>query len=69
MPVPIPTQVLRAIKAERGLTVSERIWSLSAVVSTIAAAASGYFFESPMPIVLAFGFCAIVVARLEDEPV
>ena len=67
MPVPIPMQVLRAIKAERGLTVSERVWSLSAVVSTIVAAASGYFFESPMPIVLAFGFCAIVVARMEDE--
>ena len=67
MPVPIPTQVLRAIKAERGLTVSERLWSLSAVISTIVAAASGYFCESPMPIVLAFGFCAIVVARMEDD--
>ncbi len=67
MPVPIPSKVLKSIKAEKGLSAEERIWCFSAIVSTLIAAASGYFMSSPMPFVLAFAFCAIVVARMDDE--
>jgi hypothetical protein len=67
MPVPIPTQALRAIKAEKGMSADERVWCLAAVFGTVVGIASGYFMSSPMPLVLAFIFCAIVVARMDDE--
>jgi hypothetical protein len=67
MPVPIPNQVLRAIKAEKGLTLSERAWCVSAGISIAVAAVSGYLLSSPMPVMFAFAFCAIVVAQMEDD--
>ncbi len=67
MPVPIPAKVLRSIKAEHGLSPDERLWSAAAVISAIAACTATYFFGSPLPIVASFAFCAIVVARMEDE--
>ncbi len=67
MPTPIPTTVLRAIKAKNGLCIEERAWCLVAIASTLVAAASGYFLSSPMPLVVAFGFCALIVAQLEPE--
>jgi hypothetical protein len=67
MPTPIPGQALRAIKAERGLSAEERVWCGTAIFSAVLAMVSTYFLQSPMPIVAAFAFCAMVVARLEDE--
>ncbi|MBD2075705.1 hypothetical protein H6F86_17775 [Phormidium sp. FACHB-592] len=67
MPVPIPTQVLRSIKANQGLCVEEKIWCTAAGLSAIIAASLSYFFATPMPLVAAFAFCAIVVARMEDD--
>lgn len=69
MPVPIPTQVLRSIKAERGLCYEEKIWCSAAALSAAIAAASTFFLSSPMPLVIAFAFCAVTVARLEDETI
>lgn len=67
MPMPIPVQALRSIKAERGLCFEEKIWSASAVVSTCAGAIFSYVLASPMPLIAAFAYCAIVFARMEDE--
>jgi hypothetical protein len=67
MPEPIPPQALRLIKAEKGMCASEKAWSISAVMVTLIAAILSYFLKSPMPLVLAFAFCAITVARLEVE--
>lgn len=67
MPLPIPTQVLRQIKAQRGLSVHEKWWCGSAVMASVVGAVLTYIAHSPMPVVAAFAFCAITVARLEVE--
>lgn len=67
MPVPIPTQVLRRIKAEKGLCNEERIWCITAVLVAIASGVFSYVLSSPMPLVAAFAFCAITAARLEMD--
>lgn len=67
MPVPIPNQVLRKIKAEKGLCFEEKIWCFAAVFSAVTAGISAYLLSSPMPLVAAFAFCAVTAARLEDE--
>ena len=67
MPEPIPNHVLNLIKAERGLTVEEKVWSASAVIGTILAIFSTFIFKCPMPLVLAFAFNAVTVAQLEIE--
>jgi hypothetical protein len=67
MPVPIPTNVLRTIKAEKGLCYEERVWCFSAILSVILAIVFTWLVVSPMPIVAAFIYCAITVTRMEDE--
>jgi hypothetical protein len=67
MPVPIPTQVLKAIKVEKGLCHEEKLWCLAAAFSVIAAATATYFLASPMPLMASFAFCAVTAARMEDE--
>ncbi|MBW4542642.1 MAG: hypothetical protein KME43_26460 [Myxacorys chilensis ATA2-1-KO14] len=67
MPVPIPTPVLRAIKVEKGLSFDERIWCLMALVSVILGLLGTCLLASPMPLVFAFVFGAIAVARMEDD--
>jgi hypothetical protein len=67
MPEPIPIHVLRVIKAEKGLTPEERLWSIFAVVGTIAGVISTYFLKCPMPIVMAFALNAVTVAQLEID--
>ncbi len=69
MPEPIPGKVLRFIKAEKGMTSDEKLWSMSAIVGTIIAVISTYIFKCPMPIILAFAFDAVTAARLELEDV
>ena len=69
MPEPIPTHVLRMIKAKKGLTFEERLWSGSAVIATIVAIASTCLFNCPMPLVFAFAFDAVTAAQLEVEEV
>ncbi len=67
MPVPIPTQALRLLKQQYGLTDNERIWCFAAIASTIVAISSTCLLESPMPLIAAFAFCAATVAGLEVE--
>jgi hypothetical protein len=67
MPVPIPVQVLKTIKAEKGFTLEERTWGLIVVACGIVAGVSGYWLANPLPLVFAFAFGAIVVAQMEDE--
>ncbi|MDZ7957197.1 MAG: hypothetical protein RMY34_04730 [Aulosira sp. DedQUE10] len=67
MPEPIPGHVLRLIKAEKGQTFEERLWSMSAIIGTVAAVLSTVFLKCPMPLVLAFAFNAVTVAQLEVE--
>jgi hypothetical protein len=67
MPEPIPTHVLQSIKAQKGLTFEERLWSMSAVVSTVLAVVSTFVLRCPMPLVFAFAVNAVTVAQLEVE--
>lgn len=67
MPEPIPQKTLRSIKTEKGLSADEKIWLTVGVTASIAAALLTCLIASPMPIVLAFAFDAIVVAQLEVE--
>jgi hypothetical protein len=69
MPEPIPPKVLNVIKAEKGLTCEERWLSISAVVTTIAAVVSSYLLKCPMPLVFAFAFDAVTMAKLEVEDI
>jgi hypothetical protein len=67
MPEPIPTKVLRQIKAEKGLSSEEQLWSASAIIATLMAIAFSYITKSPMPLVFAFAFAAVIVGRMEVE--
>lgn len=67
MPLPIPQKALRLIKQQRGMSADERLWCFSAIATAAVAAFSSYFLLSPMPLVGAFAFCAVTVARLEPE--
>jgi len=67
MPLPIPAQVLRQIKTEKGLSGDERLWATVATLLTVFAAGLSYLAQSPMPIVAAFAFCAIIVAQMEVD--
>ncbi|MBE9127734.1 MULTISPECIES: hypothetical protein [unclassified Coleofasciculus] len=67
MPEPLPPKVLQSIKAEKGLSREEKLWSLGAVILTVVAAILSYFYRSPMPLGLAFAFAAVTVGLLEVE--
>jgi hypothetical protein len=69
MPEPIPTKALRLIKSEKGLTSQEKVWSISAVITTFVAVISTYFLKCPMPMVAAFAFGAVTMAKLEVEDI
>lgn len=67
MPLPIPTQALHGIKRQKGISPIERVclgsvWAVSAI-----AAMTGFFLENPMPLVLAFGFSALIFAGMDDD--
>jgi hypothetical protein len=67
MPEPIPSRVLKLIKFEKGLTKDEILWSTAAVLGVAIAAILTYWLQSPLPILLAFAFSAVTVAKLEVE--
>lgn len=67
MPLPIPTQELRIIKANKGFSPDERRWCTIATIVTLMAIAVTGLLQSPMPLVAAFAFCAVIVARLEED--
>ena len=65
IPLPIPKETLISIKAEKGFSPEEKIWLGSAIFFTLIAIVSSYIFNCPMPLVFAFAFTAIVVAKFE----
>jgi hypothetical protein len=67
MPLPIPAHVLSVIKEQHGLSLDEKRWNLAAFFAAGVALIASYWFQSPMPLVIAFAFCAIAVAQLEIE--
>ena len=69
MPEPIPSHTLRLIKASKGLSHQERIWSTTAVIVAILATVLGYMTKCPLPFVFAFAFGAVTVAQLEIEDI
>lgn len=67
IPMPIPNQVLQRIKANKGMSPEEKIWGTIACLAAIAGAGLSYWLHSPMPLMAAFSFCAITVARFEED--
>ncbi len=67
MPVPIPNTVLKTIKSQNGLSQDERFWCLTAIASAGIGSVLSYVMASPMPLVFAFAYSAIVFAQLEDD--
>ncbi|AKG24662.1 hypothetical protein [Calothrix sp. 336/3] len=67
MPEPIPYQVLRLIKSEKGMTCEERFWSIVAVMATMLGAFVTFWLKCPIPLVAAFALNAVTVAQLEVE--
>lgn len=67
MPTPIPSQVLRNIKAEKGFSPDERSWGLAGMASLVSGVVMSYGLSSPMPVLMAFAFCAVVAIQLENE--
>jgi len=67
MPMPIPAQVLQLIKAQKGMSPQERLWCSAGWTAAIAGAALTYAWQSPMPLVAVFAFCALAVAQFEEN--
>jgi hypothetical protein len=67
MPVPIPPQALRSIKAEKGMSRDEKFWSFLALGSLAAGIGLSFAIAAPIPAIAAFVFGAIVVGQLDDE--
>ncbi|RMF23340.1 MAG: hypothetical protein D6756_08965 [Cyanobacteria bacterium J083] len=67
MPEPIPGEILRAIKAKKGLCQQEKVWLFSVGIISFLSLVTSWFLRCPLPIVFAFAFDAITVARLEVE--
>lgn len=69
IPLPIPSEALYLIKQQKGLSTDEQAWCLAAMLSAVLAAVSSYVLSSPIPLVMAFAFCAVIAARLEVEEI
>jgi hypothetical protein len=69
MPEPIPTKILRIIKQENGLSPDEKNWLLLAFIVTVVSLILSCCLVNPMPIVFAFAFNAIAMAKLEMEDI
>ena len=69
MPEPIPTQTLRLIKQQNGFCVEEKAWLMAMGGISLLGTIFSVWFRCPIPIVFAFAFDAIAVARLEVDEV
>lgn len=65
MPLPIPKEVLIQIKSEKGFSRDEKIWLLSTISVSLIAGILSFILACPMPLVLAFSFCAVVFANFD----
>lgn len=67
MPVPIPADVLQAIKVEKGLSNQEQLLTFSVLGAGVLATLLTYLSHSPMPLVAEFAFSALAVAALDSS--
>ncbi len=67
MPLPIPRDVLVQIKAQKGFSVQEKFWLLTTLGVSLIAGILSYILTCPMPLVVAFSFCAIVFANFDVD--
>jgi len=65
MPEPIPNDILRSLKRQKGLSPSEKWWSTIAIATTIISLIVTIYFFCPIFLVLAFGIDSFAVANLE----
>jgi hypothetical protein len=66
MPVPIPTDTLLEIKAAKGMSREERLWSSVAVGIAGTAAMVSCLWQNPLPLTFAFAAVALIIAYMED---
>ncbi|MGF1498554.1 MAG: hypothetical protein ACFB8W_17280 [Elainellaceae cyanobacterium] len=67
MPQPIPTDALRMIKVEKGLSRCEKRWILTAGVVGSVMVGLSYWLSNPMPLVAAFALMAFIVAGTDVD--
>jgi hypothetical protein len=66
MPEPIPMNILREIKAKRGMSLEERRWLIGAGALSLLMLVFSFILKCPMPAVFGFAFDAITFAQLDD---
>ena len=67
MPTPIPATALQAMKAEKGLSRDEKQWFLGAIASLVSGGILSFAIDQPLPFLLGFTVCALIVGHLDDE--
>lgn len=67
MPLPIPKEILLEIKERKGLSDQERLWLTIMIIVSLTAGVFSYVLNSPMPIVFAFAFTAMIVGKFEMQ--
>jgi hypothetical protein len=67
MPEPIPSSVLRSIKAAKGWCEEERLVVWTGAIAALVSLFLSYLTHSPMPLVFAFACGAVMSALLEVE--
>ena len=67
MPCPLPDRALKSIKADKGLSLSEKQWFSIALISLVSGTTLSFAINQPLPLILGFAFCAIVVGQMDDE--
>ena len=67
IPVPVPIQALEGFYAEQEMTPQVGLLNLSSIGAALSAVFLTVLTLSPIPLLAAFGCCAIAVALLEEE--
>jgi hypothetical protein len=67
MPEPISNKILKVIKAQKGMTIQEKIWLACLALFSLLSLAFSCLLRCPMPIVVAFGVGAFTAVQLEIE--
>ncbi len=67
IPVPIPIHAVEGFYQTRRTPAPVKLLNFSAFVLAVGSAILTIWTRSPIPLVSAFGFCAIAVALVEEE--
>lgn len=68
LPIPVPAQALEGYYKNRVASPQERLLSLVSIGTTLGAVLWTTLTLSPLPLLVAFGGCAIAVGLLEEDP-